>query len=93
MLQWVRQAKKKRVLWPTGKLYNLPAAAKDITAHHTLPEDAIKDNNVAQWFIPEDKSQPFFDFLVLVPIDAGKWQLRCIQNTLLAGNTLRIWSS
>jgi hypothetical protein len=75
------------VFWPTGKLYNLPAAAKDISAHHTLPEDAIKDkdkaSNVAQWFIPEDNSQPFLDFFVLVPTDdAGKWQLRCIQNTV-----------
>jgi hypothetical protein len=67
--------------------YSLPAAAKDITAHQTLPEDAIKDkdkaSNVAQWFIPEDKSQPLLDFFVLVPTDdAGKWQLRCIQNTV-----------
>jgi hypothetical protein len=80
-------SEKTRVLWPTGKLYNLPAAAKDITAHQTLPEDVIKDkdkaSNVAQWFIPEDNSQPFLDFFVLVPTDdAGKWQLRCIQNTV-----------
>jgi hypothetical protein len=79
-------SEKTRVFWPTGKLYKLPAAAKDITAHQTLPEDAIKDkdeaSNVAQWFIPEDNSQPFLDFFVLVPIDAGKWQLRCIQNTV-----------
>jgi hypothetical protein len=74
------------VLWPTCKLYNLPAAAKDITTYQTLPEDVIKDkdeaSNVAQWFIPEDNSQPFIDFFVLVPIDAGKWQLWCIQNTV-----------
>jgi len=79
-------SKKTMELWPTGKLYNLPAAAKDVTAHQSLPEDAIKDkdkaSNVAQWFIPEGNSQPFLDFFVLVPVDAGEWQLRCIQNTV-----------
>lgn len=77
---------KTRELWPTGKLYNLPAATKDVTCNQNLPDDAIKDKdaspNVAQWFIPKDKSQPFLDFFVLVPADSGKWQLRCIQNTV-----------
>ena len=79
-------SKKTRVLWPTGKLYDLPAAAKETTAHQILPEDAIKDkdgaSDVAQWFIPKGKSQPFLDFFVLVPMDAGNWQLWCIQNTV-----------
>ena len=32
------------------------------------------------WFIPEDKSQPFLDFFVLVKKNAS-WELKIIQNT------------
>lgn len=78
------------VLWPTGKLYNLPRVLNQGPSHQVLPVEAIEDlknkkkERVAQWFIPLNKSQPFLDFFVLVPVpDMEKtWQLRTIQNTV-----------
>jgi hypothetical protein len=55
-------------------------------SHQILPDEATRDlqkkEKVAQWFIPENKSQPFLDFFVLVP-DEEEWQLRAIQNTVV----------
>jgi adenylate kinase family enzyme len=72
------------VLWPTGKLFKLPPAAKDSSALQTLPDAAIKNvsERVAKWFIPESKNQPFLDFFVLIPEGNDKWQMRAIQSTV-----------
>lgn len=58
------------VVWPTGELYDLPKVSDQGQSLQILPYDIIQNRKegkgVAQWFIPENKSQPFLDFLVLV---------------------------
>ena len=70
------------VLWPTGKLYKLPSVSTTGVGYQTLPDEAKPETErVAMWFIPENKSQPFLDFFVLVP-NGNKWEFRAIQSTV-----------
>ena len=69
------------VLWPTGQLHSLPKAPRGALQPMPLTSTQVTDR-VAQWFIPEDPSQPFLDLFVLIPEDGGKWQFRAIQNTV-----------
>jgi hypothetical protein len=78
-----------KVSWRTGKIYTLPTSKRDNTCNQSLPQKAINDKDtapdVAQWFMPESKTQPFLDFFVLAPAEQEEmkcWQLLCIQNTI-----------
>ena len=72
----------KMVLWPTGRLHSLPKAPRGgLALPMPLTSTQVTDR-VAQWFIPEDPSQPFLDFFVLIPEEGDKWQFRAIQNTV-----------
>ena len=72
------------VRWPTGVLHALPKAPSDKMSFQSLPFNAneLKTRDPL-WFIPEDPSQPFLDFFVLVPSEnATKWTFRAVQNTV-----------
>lgn len=71
----------KRIEWPTGELQMLPKANGDPIVPQSTGLKAVTAQNVPQWFIPEDNSQAFLDFMVLVPMGT-KWQLRIVQNTV-----------
>ena len=75
-----------KVCYPAGQINSLYAPSSDQVALQKVnlrPDDLP---NVAQWFIPESKTQPFLDFMVLVPRQSGdgkrSWSLVAIQNTV-----------
>jgi hypothetical protein len=71
------------VRWPTGALHSLPKAPADRTSFQSLPFDANTiRTRVSLWFIPEDPSQPFLDFFVLVPSENDRWTFKAVQNTV-----------
>ena len=70
-----------RIEWPTGELQVLPKAPNDEIAPQSTGLVAATSKRVPLWFIPEDDSQAFLDFMVLVPMGTG-WQLRIVQNTV-----------
>jgi len=72
-----------RLEWPTGVLRTLPKAKNDEIVPQSTGLKASALKRVPQWFIPEDKSQAFLDFMVLVPLETGtRWQLKIIQSTV-----------
>ncbi|KAG7372884.1 hypothetical protein IV203_033608 [Nitzschia inconspicua] len=73
---------KSKLLCPAGKINILPDPPKDPVALHRTMLQAANVMKVAQWFIPESKTQPFLDFMVLIPESTGKWLLMVIQNSV-----------
>ena len=73
---------KGKVLCPVGKINTLPDPPKDPVALQRTSLQAAGVTQVAQWFIPKSKTQPFFDFFVLTPQSTGKWLLMVIQSTV-----------
>ena len=72
-----------RLEWATGVLRSLPKATSDEVVPQSTGLTASALKRVPQWFIPEDNSQAFLDFMVLVPLETGtSWQLKVIQNTV-----------
>jgi hypothetical protein len=70
--------------WPTGALKKLPKAPTDKVTLQTMPPcaDELK-TRVPLWFIPDDASQPFLDFFVLVPsTENNRWTFKAVQNTV-----------
>jgi len=70
-------------LWcPAGSINILPDPPADHIAYqrtNLLPANVMKG---AQWFIPKSMTQPFLDFMVLIPHQNGEWLLMVIQNTV-----------
>jgi hypothetical protein len=73
-----------KVRWRTGKLFPLPKSKGDDLAAQPIHNGAAPvTHRVSQWFVPEDKNQPFLDFFVLVPgRNDSSWTLKVIQNTV-----------
>ena len=72
-----------RLEWATGTLQILPKAKNDEFVPQSTGLTATALKRVPQWFIPEDKSQAFLDFMVLVPLKTDtSWQLKIIQSTV-----------
>eukprot|EP00978_Attheya_sp_CCMP212_P049142 scaffold622576_cov63-Attheya_sp.AAC.1 len=69
--------------WPTGTMKQLPKAPTDNLSLQNMPlrADALK-TRVPLWFIPDDPSQPFLDFFLLVPSDNNRWTFKAVQNTV-----------
>ncbi|KAG7372879.1 FIST domain containing protein [Nitzschia inconspicua] len=58
---------KSKLLCPAGKINILPDPPEDPVALQRTTLRAANVMKVAQWFIPESKTQPFLDFMVLIP--------------------------
>ena len=71
-----------KLQWPAGKINSLPVPPTDTTACQRTKLNPTLVANIPQWFIPESKPQPFFDFMALFPNAAKKWHLKFIQNTI-----------
>ena len=67
-----------------GKIYELPLPSTgDIGSQDMGLTSKDMDEKIPKWFIPSSKSQPFLDFMVLVPRqNDNKWKLVIIQNTI-----------
>ncbi len=77
----VDMSNEKAVYWPTGKVSVLPKQMGDKLAAQPMSFRADQvTNRVPQWFVPDDKHQPFLDFFVLFPCQDGSWTLKVIQN-------------
>ena len=73
---------KSKLWYPAGMINILPDPPGNSLAFQRT--NLLSVNNlvkVAQWFIPKSKTQPFLDFLVLIPQRNNKWLLVVIQNT------------
>ncbi|KAG7340286.1 hypothetical protein IV203_023829 [Nitzschia inconspicua] len=73
---------KSKLLCPAGMINILPDPPEDPVALQRTTLRAANVMKVAQWFIPESKTQPFLDFMVLIPQSTGKWLLMAIQNSV-----------
>jgi hypothetical protein len=72
-----------KVRWRAGTLLSLPKGKNHEMAAQPMPDDLDPKKKNHYWFIPEDKSQPFLDFLVLQPSEENdKWKLLVLQNTV-----------